>query len=106
MNQTWKNSAEPIFGHNFGRNLGPNFLLWVLPLLDVTHCCKLSLYAIQTKPVNQTWENSEEPKFGPSFGPNLRLPPLIFFQNFTSTRCWNLLQAIIQAIIVCNLKEI
>ena len=82
MNQTWKNSAEPIFGHNFGRNLGPKFLLWVLPLLDVTHCCKLSLYAIQTKPVNQTWENSEEPKFGPSFGPTLRLPPPNFFSEF------------------------
>ena len=25
------------------------FFLWILPLLDVNHCCKLSLYAISRK---------------------------------------------------------
>ena len=44
---------------NFGPNFGlydPNlplppkiFFSWVLPLLDVIHCCKLSLYEISRK---------------------------------------------------------
>ena len=27
----------------------PNIFWWILPLLDVRHCCKLSLYAISRK---------------------------------------------------------
>ena len=44
------------FGPAFGPNLVPNFFsfTWVLPLVYVTHCSKLSLYAISGK--------SNEPK--------------------------------------------
>ena len=27
----------------------PDFFLWILPLLDIRHCSKLSLYAISRK---------------------------------------------------------
>ena len=53
VNQTWENCKKPNFGSNFGLfspNLVPsNFFLRVLPLLDVRHCHKLSLYAISSK---------------------------------------------------------
>ena len=53
MNKTWENKKKPSFRPNFdpfGPNLGPkNFFSWILPLLDVRHCCKLSLYAISRK---------------------------------------------------------
>ena len=42
--------------------------------------------------MNQTWENGKKPNFAP-FG--LNLGPQIFFEDFTSTRCYTLLQAII-----------
>ena len=44
------------FGPAFGPNLVPNFFsfTWVLPLVYVIHCSKLSLYAISGK--------SNEPK--------------------------------------------
>ena len=38
------------------------FFAGVLPLLDITHCCKLSLYAFQGKLINQTWENGKKKK--------------------------------------------
>ena len=45
------------FGPDFGLVLpkcGPQKLIWwVLPVLDVRHCCKLSLYTISRKP-NET----------------------------------------------------
>ena len=34
-----------------GPNLGPNFFSLVLPLLEVRHCCKLSLYALSRKTI-------------------------------------------------------
>ena len=40
MDQTCKNGEKT--------NIGPVFT-WVLPLLDVIHCCKLSSYAISRK---------------------------------------------------------
>ena len=57
MNQTWKNDKKSSFGTDFGPfglNLGSkkNFL-WILPLLDVRHSRKLSLYAISRK-TNET----------------------------------------------------
>ena len=52
MTQTCENDKkrnfEPDFGL-FGPNLGRQIFLWVLPPLDVRHCCKLSLYAISRK---------------------------------------------------------
>ena len=54
---------------------GPQILfLWVLSLLDVRHCCKLSLYAIPRKTNYPNQGNSEKPQFGPNLGllgPNL-----------------------------------
>ena len=44
-----KSSFGPDFG-SFDPNLVPkNSFLWILPLLDVRNCCKLSLYAISRK---------------------------------------------------------
>ena len=90
MNQTWENGKNPNFGPNFGTfvpNLGFNFFLWILPLLDVTTCCKLLLYAISretNEPNLKKWQKKTSfgPNFG-TFGPNLI--PKIFFVGFTST---------------------
>ena len=64
MDQTWENGKKPNFGLNFGsfgQNLGPKyFFLWVVPLLDVRHCCKLSYMQFQVKLMNQTWENDKK----------------------------------------------
>ena len=53
MNQTSGNDQKPNFGHDFGPLLdqrwSPKPFSWVLPLLDLIHCCKLSLYAISRK---------------------------------------------------------
>ena len=52
-NQTWENSKKPSSKPDFGlflaQILSPKFFLWVLPLLDVIHSCKISLYAILGK---------------------------------------------------------
>ena len=61
---------------NFGPDLGPfwpkyrlqKLFSWVLPLLDVIHCCKLSLYAMKRKTNKQTWKNGKKSSFGPDFG--------------------------------------
>ena len=58
MNQTLKNDKKPYFGPDFDLfdpNVGPEKFLWVLPLLDFMHCCKLSLCATSWK--------SNEPSF-------------------------------------------
>ena len=58
MNQTLKNDKKPYFGPDFDLfdpNVGPKKFLWVLPLLDFMHCCKLSLCATSWK--------SNEPSF-------------------------------------------
>ena len=89
MNQTWENGKYPNFGPNFGPfgpNLGPqNFSSWVIPLLDVKHCRKLSLYPRNFKNINrtsrkhmiQTQEIGKKPHFesnlrplGPNSGPD------------------------------------
>ena len=54
MNQTQKNGKKP----SFEPDLAPLTQIWasnfvcvcILPLLDVRHYCKLSLYAISKKP--------------------------------------------------------
>ena len=45
----------------FSPNWQTNFFLWVLPLLDNIHCCKLSLYAIPRttkKPKLRKWQKN------------------------------------------------
>ena len=42
MMQTWENGENPNFWP-------PKFFSWVLPLLDVRHCHKLSSYPISRK---------------------------------------------------------
>ena len=57
MNQTWENDKKSSFGPVLAplrifrsTTLPPKFLFpWILPLLGVRHCCKLSLYAILRK---------------------------------------------------------
>ena len=67
MNITCENGkkTKTNFGLDFGPfgpNLGlKNVFLWVLPLLDVRHCHKLSLYAILGKthnPNSTKWRNT------------------------------------------------
>ena len=48
MNQTWENGKKTNIETNFGTRSN-FFFSWVLPLLDVRHCGKLSLYAISKK---------------------------------------------------------
>ena len=48
MNQTWENGKKNWFQPRFWPNL-PKTFLCILPLLDVIHCCKLSLHAISRK---------------------------------------------------------
>ena len=62
MAQTRENDKKPNFGPDFrlpDPNLGPQMLFsLVLPLLDVRHCCKLSLHAISRKtndPNSRKW---------------------------------------------------
>ena len=81
MNLTWENSEKPNFGPDFcpfDPNLPPNFFSWVLLLLDVRHCHKLSSYAISKKTYDQKKEDGEKPHF--------RLdskfwPSIFFFKN-------------------------
>ena len=84
MNQTWENGKNPNFGPNFGTfvpNLGFNFFLWILPLLDVTTCCKLLLYAISretNEPNLKKWQ--KKLVLGPILAPLAQ----IWFQKFFS----------------------
>ena len=58
MNQTWENGKRP----NFKPKFGPQKLFGgILPLLDVRHCCKLSLYTISRKtnePILRKWQKT------------------------------------------------
>ena len=101
MNQTCENGKKTL---NFGPDFGPNLvsMFFVLTVLDVTYCSKLSLYVISrktNKPSLRKWQkkNSFGPDFGP-FNPNLGLKT--FLMHFTPNRCLTLLQAII----ACNCK--
>ena len=104
LSQTWKNDKKPTFGPDFdllGPNLGPKKFWRVLPLLVVRHCSKLSSYALYRKNNKPNLRKCQKnpTNFGPDFGPNLVTQNC--FVRFTSTRRYTLLQAII----VCNLKE-
>ena len=67
--------------HKFGP---PKNFSWILPLLDVKNCCKLSLYAFSRKtnePNLRKWQ--KKPSFGPNFGPiGPHLSPKNFFREF------------------------
>ena len=79
MNQTWENDKKKLV---LGPILSPltqtwalKISLWILSLLDVIHCCKLSLYAILRKtnqPNSIKWQK-------PSFWP--RLPNFLWFRQ-------------------------
>ena len=65
MNQTWENDKKTNFRPDcglFGQNLGhQNFVLWILLLVDVRDCCKLSFYAISGKtydPNSRKWQRT------------------------------------------------
>ena len=86
MSQTSENGKKPNFGPNYGP-LDPNLDLQTffmgLPLPDVRHCCKLSLYVISRKTNEwnlRKWQKHliKGPDFG-SFSPNLCLH---FFNGF------------------------
>ena len=70
-------------------NLGHNFFfffLWILPLLEIGHCCKLSLYAISRKTNEPTWENGKKQSFEHDFSPfDPNSDPQFFFHNLTSS---------------------
>ena len=64
----------------FGPNLGPKNILWILPLLDVRHCCKLWLYSISKKtnePNLRKWQ--KKPSLGSHFCPFDRNSGRFFF---------------------------
>ena len=68
----------------FGPDLVLNFFLWVLCLLDVRHCCKLSLYAISrttNEPNLRKWQK-------PSFGLMLAHLPEIRATKFFFSKIW------------------
>ena len=50
------------------------FLQWILPLLDVRHCCKLSLYAISRKTKEQNLRKWQKNYFRARFWPKFGLP--------------------------------
>ena len=58
MNQMWENGKTPNFGAEIW---APKFFLWILPVLYVRHCYKLSLYATSRKnnqPILTKWQKN------------------------------------------------
>ena len=92
MNQTSGNDQKPDFGHDFDPLLdqrwSPKPFSWVLPLLDLIHCCKLSLYAISRKtnePNLRKWQKTQFPaQFWPIW-PKFGSPIFFFFKNLASS---------------------
>ena len=69
----------------------------MLGIVTSYHCMQF-----QRKLMNQAWENGKKLVFGPYFDPLAQiLAPKSFLVEFTCTRCWTLLQAII----TCKFKE-
>ena len=81
MSQTWENGKNEIFVP-FLAHLAkicpspPNFFLWILPLLDVRYCRKLSSYLISWI---QTQENWKEPHFRHDLDPLGQIRAASFF---------------------------
>ena len=105
-----KKCKKTIFGtnfHLFWTKFGPkDFLPWVLQLLDIRNCCKLSLHVISRKtnePNSRKWQKTQfqvQPKFWSK----------IFFVSFTPTidiiHCCNLsLYAILKEKLVNQTRE-
>ena len=83
MMPPWENGKNPNFRPNLG---SPKFFPWVLPLLVVRQCSKLSSNAIIKESYWTKLEKIKKTKFGPNFGlfgPNLG--PKTFFGGFIST---------------------
>ena len=93
MNQTWENDKKTLIS---GPNLGPqNFFHWFYLYCMFDIVASYHYMQFQGKLTNQTWEKGKKPSFRTNFGtfgPNLG--PKIFFIDFTSTKCYTLLQAI------------
>ena len=51
--------------HKFGPQ---KFSLWILPLLDVRHYCKLLFMQFAGKLMNHNWQNGKKTSLGPDFG--------------------------------------
>ena len=87
--------SDPILAH-FGPNLVPKIFLWFLTLLDIMHCCRLSLYIISRKTNETNLRKWQKPyQFQAQFWPVLALFRSQFFLSFATTSCYALLQAII-----------
>ena len=79
--------AKNSFGTDFdpfGLNLIPkNFFSWILPLLQVRNCCKLSFSAISRKTNEPNLRKWKKPSFETNFGPfGLNLGLKNFFHIF------------------------
>ena len=63
---------------------GPQFFKWVLPLLVVKQCSKVSSYWIYRKTNDQNMKKKDKkPNFGTNFGPiGQNLGPRIFCSRF------------------------
>ena len=73
--------SDPIWGPR-------NFFSWVLPLLVVKQCPKLSSYAISRKTNEPNLRKWRKTYFGPDivpFGPNLGPKFIFFFKNLSSS---------------------
>ena len=95
--------AKPlIFGPDFGLLDPQKIFCQVLPLLVVRNCSSYRPMQFRGKLMNQLEKMGKKLILGlilACFGPNL--VPKNLFVDFTSTRCY----ALLQAIIVCKFKE-
>ena len=91
MMQPCQNDKNPNFRSNFW---APEIFSWVLPLLVVRQCSKLSSNAISRKTNKPNLKKWPPP-------PQFWAPNYLFFAGFNSTDSYILLEASI----VCNFKE-
>ena len=69
MNHTWENAKNLFWGLILAQIWSLNFFLLVLPLVDVIHCCKLSLYAISRKTKEPNLRKWQKTQFQAQFYP-------------------------------------
>ena len=88
-NQIWENDKKTSFGPDFGPLL-PKFvppqkkILWILPLLDVRHCCKAINVCNFKELMNRTWEMVKNLLLDPILVHLTQIPATnFFFQNLT-----------------------
>ena len=111
MCQTWENGKKNLVPGRFWHlwpKFGPQkflygFFWWVLPLLDVIHCCKLSLYAMSRKTNEPNLRKWQKTLFWARFRPICpKFGPPIFFLKKT----WLLSHYIsLPAIIIYNIRK-